>query len=556
MRKINIAIYTILLLSGIASCKKQLDVRNPNQPVPESATTEPGIIALAQGGVYRNGFVNLKYSDGIYGFFWSGAIGFHELMGDVIQAEAANAYLNQIGAPDKVILDNGSTVLNPNAPNTQIALLRLINTNSNQGANPLFYEWAYMYALNNVCNSVLDIVEKVSFTGDSVTKKATIQAWAYWWKGFAYARVGSIYYAGLINNTPNIAAINPSGATNADYVTKEAVIAESNKNFDKAATILTSITGATAYNSVLGKLIPSFNQVGKGGVLTPDMWKRSINTLKARNILVNTPVADMTAAQWNQIISLTGSGIKADDKVFTGRSNAAADFFAAGTGTVASKTEAINAGGDTYKLSERFVQEFKAGDKRFTNNIRLSSSPWIGNSDRGHVFNTRYTLVNRGTGLAGVKVYANTDLGGEELFLAGNFEENELMKAEALLYTNKVEEGLGFVDGVRTYQGAGLAAVSSTGLSLTQAKEELRRERRVALPFIGLSFYDARRLGIIDPIAKGGGRKGAVVITGTGGVNTNATIEYNYLDYWDVPDNELAYNPPASGSAPVKNPKQ
>ena len=77
----------------------------------------------------------------------------------------------------------------------------------------------------------------------------------------------------------------------------------------------------------------------------------------------------------------------------------------------------------------------------------------------------------------------------------------------------------------------------------------------MALPFIGLSFYDARRYGIIDPLSAGGGRKGAVVITGTGAVNTNATIEYNFLDYWDVPDNELAYNPAEAGSAPVKNPK-
>jgi len=46
-----------------------------------------------------------------------------------------------------------------------------------------------------------------------------------------------------------------------------------------------------------------------------------------------------------------------------------------------------------------------------------------------------------------------------------------------------------------------------------------------------------------------------VVIDKAGVVSTNATINYGFLDYWDVPDNELAYNPPASGSAPVKNPK-
>ncbi len=124
MKKIKIAIYAAVILLASASCKKQLDVRNPNQPTPESGTSEQGIINLAQGGVYRNGFIDLKYSDGVYGYFWSGAIGWHELMGDVIQAEAANAFMNQIGAPEKAILDNGSTVLNPNAPNTQKALIQ------------------------------------------------------------------------------------------------------------------------------------------------------------------------------------------------------------------------------------------------------------------------------------------------------------------------------------------------------------------------------------------------------------------------------------------------
>ncbi|HTE28700.1 RagB/SusD family nutrient uptake outer membrane protein [Flavitalea sp.] len=547
MKKIRLIIYSTLLLgSMMTSCKKQLEVRNPNQPTPESATTELGVISLAQGSIYRNGFVSLKYSDGIYGFFWSGAIGFHEMMGDAIQAEAANGFINQIGAPDKVTLDNGSVILNPNAPNTQLALLRLINTNANQGANTLFYEWAYMYALINGANSVMDISAEAEFPSDAETKKATLKAWSLYWKGFAYARLGSIYYAGLINDV--------AGETNNKYVTKEALIAESNKNLDAAAAVLSTLPNVAAYTDMMSKIIPSFNQVGKGGVPTPDMWKRNINTLKARNILVNTPAAAMAPAQWASILALTTDGIRTADKVFTGRSNATGDFLSAASGTVASKVQATSAGGNTYKLSERFVQEFKTGDKRFANNIKLTTT-WIGNSDRGHVFNTRYTLVNGGAGLAGVIVYANTAPGGEELFMAGNYEENELMKAEALINTSKINEGLAIIDAVRTYQGAGLAAISGTGLSLTQAKEELRRERRVAFPFIGLSFYDARRFGIINPIAQGGGRKGAVVISGSGAINSNATIEYNYLDYWDVPDNEVVYNPPGEGSAPIKNPK-
>jgi hypothetical protein len=122
------------------------------------------------------------------------------------------------------------------------------------------------------------------------------------------------------------------------------------------------------------------------------------------------------------------------------------------------------------------------------------------------------------------------------------------MKAEAKLYTGDIAGSATSINNVRTYQGAGLAAITASDLATV--KEELRRERRVALAFRGLSFYDARRWNVITE-----GRKNAVVISKTGVVNTKATINYGYLDYWDVPDNELAYNPAATGSATVKNPK-
>jgi starch-binding outer membrane protein, SusD/RagB family len=54
----------------------------------------------------------------------------------------------------------------------------------------------------------------------------------------------------------------------------------------------------------------------------------------------------------------------------------------------------------------------------------------------------------------------------------------------------------------------------------------------------------------------GGGRTKAVVVNSAfGAVNTNATINYNFLDFWDVPDDELTLNLPAASSAPVKTPK-
>jgi starch-binding outer membrane protein, SusD/RagB family len=547
MKNIKILLSIVLLLGLSVSCKKELDIQNPNQPTVGSANSESGIIALAQGGVYVNGFRSINFG-GFSGTFFGDGWGYHEIMADVLAAEAANQRINEIGCPNYVITDNGTKIINPNSPTEQTQMLREVNINANASDNPIVYEWAYMYGLNTACNNILGLVDGVTFTGDANAKKGVLKAWAYWWKGYAYARIGSIYYAGIINDAVS--------GTNNKYVTKEDIIKESNKNLDAAAAALNGLAAGGDYSKVLGALIPDFFQVGKGGVLTPDMWKRNINTMKARNILVNTRSKDMTPAQWNAIIDLTNNGIKAGDLVFTGRSNATADFISATGNTPASQAVGATNVGVSYRVSERFIQEFKTGDKRLENNFNNGpAAPWIGNSDRGNVFNTRWGMVGNGKGLPGVIFYGSRDVGAYELYIASNYEENEITKAEALINSGKIEDGLKVIDAIRSLQGAGLAPVAGTSLSLAAAKEELRRERRVVLPFRGLSFYDARRWGVIDDISKGGGRTNAVVLDKFNILNTKATINYNYLDYWDVPDNELAYNVPGAGSAAVKNPK-
>jgi len=546
--KQKIIIGILLLSLSFTACKKQLDISNDNLPTPSSAFNESGIVLLAQGTIYRNGFFDLKYADGVYGRFWAGTIGFHELMGDIIGAEAANAFMNQIGCPNKVTLDNGTVVLNPSNPKTQYELCRYANQNAQGVSNTTNYEWSYMYNMITASNSILEAADKVTFSGaGAATKKAAIQAWAYWWKGYAYGRIGSIYYAGLIQNATNFGL----ATTNGNYVTKEAIINESNANYDKAVAAIGLCTSATDYATMLGKLIPSFTQKGKGGVLTTAMWLRSINTMKARNILVNTTKAAMSAAQWNNILTLTNNGVNATDFIFTARTDANGSFIES---TVADKTSqnATTGTTNTYKLSERWVQDFNTGDKRKDNNVLTLASVGLFNTDRGNVFNTRYSLKNGGNGLAGVYTYSNQTVGANEITLAASYEENELMKAEALIQTGAIANGLLSIDAVRNYQGAGLAASSPT-LTQAQAYEELRRERRIALAFKGLSFYDARRWGITEPTSS---RTGCTVLSFTGVVSTNATIVYGYLDYWDVPDNELAYNPAAPGSAPTSNPKK
>ena len=555
---INKSILVSILTIFAIACKKQLDIKNPNQPNPETLKTENGIIAYGLAGVYQNGFRSTKYGDGVVGeAFFSFANAYHELLGDVVGIEAANVYANQLGCPDKVTLDNGTSVLNPGTPNRSTLVIREKNLNASAGANPLFYEWSWMYALNNACNVILENVDGVTYSGDAATKKAVLKAWAYWWKGYAYSRIGSMYYAGLIRNASQLVNPNPEGS----YVAASAVITESNSNYDKAATILNALTVNATYTATLAKLIPDFCQVGKGLPPTPAMWVRNINTMKARNILVNKTTTAMSAAEWASIVTLTSSGIQPSDYVFTARSNTTSDLMSTSGGTVAAKTTG-SAGSNTYKVSERLIQDYRAGDQRKANNFVQAASPWIGNIDRGNAFHTRWGLKSAGNGIAGVIVYTNTSAAGlYEFYIAGTWEENELMRAEATMYGNgfsapSITTAMGIIDGVRSSQGAGLAPVAGVITTQAAAKEELRSERRVGLAFRALAFYDARRWKVIDPVSAGGGRTGCVLISNAGALNTNATIDYNYLDYWDVPDNELAYNPPAAGSAPVVNPRQ
>lgn len=227
----------------------------------------------------------------------------------------------------------------------------------------------------------------------------------------------------------------------------------------------------------------------------------------------------------------------------------------ASSGTVASLTTG-DPTGTTYKISERLIQDYPAGDKRLSNNFIIT--PTYLNQKGGFTYSTRYRLLDSG---GATKTYTSASVTSKvvnqyELYIAGTYEENELMKAEANIKLGNIATGLASVDAVRNYQNAGLPAVSGVITSAAAAYEELRKERRVGLLFRdGLSFYDARRWGVLDDISSGGGRTGCVVVTTTGALNTNATINYNFLDYWDVPDDETALNAPSATSAPVKNPK-
>lgn len=538
-----------------AGCKKQLEVGNPNAPtIDANVTSEPGIISLAQGGVYVNGFAN---GDGWLGdSYFSLPYGYNELLGDVLGAEASNNQITTIGVPDYIIMDDGTKLTNPSPA---IAIERSYNNRASTGAgnNAIYYQWLNMYSLNNACNLVLSQLGKIKFSGDAATRANTIKAWCYWWKGYAYASIGSMYYSGVI--------IDSAYSSSSAYVTHDAIIDHSNLYLNQAADVLKTISSQSDYADVLGRLIPSFCQVGNGGVLTTDMWLRNINSMLARNLLVNklspfvkgNPGASitkssstpMTAADWTNVLTLVTNGIKKGDYVFTGRSVESNGFFSPNGGTVASMTCGPNES-NTYKISERFIQNFKPNDKRLDNNFNTET---IFKND--YNFATRYSMVDGGNGISGVYVYGSKSVGDYELFIGPSYEENELMIAEADIRTGKTEEGLAHIDGIRNYMGAGVPAVAGTGLTMAQALQELVMERRVALVFRGLSFYDNRRWGWIYDISNGGGSyNNHVYNSGTGVLNTKVTINYNFLDYWDVPADESVLNPPAGGSAAVVNP--
>ena len=537
-----LAFTAILFISE--SCKKSdLQVNNLNQPSLGALQSEIGVVAYAKG-FYKEGFGDQGISslnDGLgYGMLWI-VQAFHEGMGDNIFVPWGNNSYKFADNPLSVTLDDGSVVTNPIGGGQQHEL-QLRNSRAYGASNSFLPEWTYMYFLNNTSNVLLSLLPQVSFSGDAETKTAGLKAWAYWWKGYAYCRIGSMYLGGVIADTAN--------STNGNFVDHNAMVTEGFKNLDQATQILSTLSSGETYDAIVGQMIPSYMQVP--GIPSPEEWKRNIATFKARTLLVNKRLKDMTAADWSSVLSLTEAGLQADDYAFgirTNEDNSISIFdkdYGSLVGNVAGE-------GNTGFMSERGIQDFKTGDKRLDNNFGPLESTVINKRGRSITFGTRWQLIAGGTG-NGAYTYFTGNYGEDNFYIGASYEENELMKAECLINTGKIDDGLAIVDAIRSYQGAGLSAVSGAGLTLAQAQEELRKERRCALMFRGVAFYDLRRLGWADDISKGGGRKGCVVLDGAGNLNTNATINYSYMSYWDVPQNELDFNP-SSSSTELKNPE-
>ena len=242
--------------------------------------------------------------------------------------------------------------------------------------------------------------------------------------------------------------------------------------------------------------------------------------MKARNLLVNKKASEMSSSDWQEIINIANNGIGPSDNgnlfIMKEESTFLNDAWLVGLTVYG-----------WYFPSPRLIQDFRAGDLRLERDYaEVSATANV--RGRGLNFGTKweYKTVEDGGSFSTIEDNAGI------MYYSPTYEENELMLAEAKIRMNMVDEGLVHLDNVRNFQNSGLSPISGTGLTQAEAIEELRSERRIALTFRGVSFYDARRWGVSS-----GSRNGAWLFsTDTNGIvfNTNATINYNYLDYWPV----------------------
>lgn len=536
MKKTIIIFLSCIL--GFLSCQKDsLELTNPNEQGPEALETESGIMRFAYG-VYRPmraSFYDVDVEDYYYVWF---VLTDHNCMGDATTVSAGNFGWRWANQTSRIILSDG-TVLTPPDGGTQAHELNVRNARDWQSDNVQAHEWVPMYSLIGHCNFLIKALDNCNFSGtaEEITlKKNILKIWTYWWKGFAYSRVGSIYKQGVIVDT--------YGETNNNFVDNHAIIAEAQRNFSEAKALLQNIPdGNATYQNILDNLIPNAFKAGTGGVPTPQEFIKNINTYMARNILVNKYASELTSADLTEIENLVNNGIGDGDVIFNIKSADSECFIFRTTWS----PYRMLVGWEN--LSERLVQDFKEGDARYTRNVRTLENPIVNPRGRGFQYGTRYSLFPIESG----GDYVSLISGLAEIPFAGTYEENELMLAEVKIRRGEIDLGLAHIDNVRNYQNAQLPQVSGTGLNMEQALEELRRERRIGLFLKGVSFYDARRWEILKPLEQGGGRTNAVVVL-QGGIPDAATIEYNYKEWWDVPANESDFNNIVTGTSSHANP--
>ena len=489
---------------------------NPNEPTPEVLRTEEGLKRAAIGFYEAFDLGQPK------NFIWT-VQAYHELMGDALVTPWGNWQYRWVSQVTDVLLDDGTRWTPPDG-GPQPSEIARVNSRRFDVESAVIEEWASMYFLNNQANQILEALDSgdISLTGDAAAKERGYRAWAHFWKGYAYSRIGSMYERGLI--------LDQFGQTEGAFRDRADIIAEANRQFDLAIDL------ADGFGAVAGQVVPDLMLDSEVSRPTSETFRRAANTLKARNLLVNTRRAAMTQADWQQILDLTAQGLQSNTGTFVIRSDNV---------TYPDQLWHIHQAAwgpwGWHRVSERLIQDIQEGDARLANfeqTVDENGTPVSWNTrGRGIQFNSTWRVTT------GSRYASQTSTEDEVKWYVTSFEENLLMRAEALLALGQPAEAAALIDQVRQYQNAGLAPVDPAG----DVFEQLRSERRIGLFLRGLAFYDARRWGVLDPVSAGGGRAGAVVVDNSGVRNTNATINYNFLPYWPVPDEELTFNPGTPG---------
>lgn len=512
---------SIFILAVLVSCQDNLletniEPVNNNLPSTSSLGNVDGLTTFAKG-VYdflaTDDTFQSVGNENESPMLWF-VYGYHETMGDVMTMPWGNFGGRWINQTASVTLDDG-TVVTPPQGGPQPGEIAVRNTRAAGSDNATQYEWRDMYSVIVQSNTIIEALDALPA---SEADKQAFQAWATWWKAYAYHRLGSIYEQGVINDRGLLS--NPSSEPVTTYVANSELINKSNSLLDELTTLLASVSDNTAFNARLTNLHLSYlaSKVDKDGL------QANANTLRARNMVYNTKVTDMTTANWNQVITWANSGVTSNTSAFTMQSESS--FIDNGwlPGQVT---------GFWYFPSDRLIQDINAGDARLDR--YFFSDPFPNPRGRGIQYGATYFWQDSSP------IVSSTPL-AVTMYYAGTYEENQLFLAEAKVRTNDIEGGLGHLDAVRTFQNSGLPATVGTGMTQANALEEIRKERRLALFMRAVSFYDARRYGIAA-----GTRTGARVLDTNGVVNTNATIDYGYLEYWPVPAFETDFNP-ISGS--------
>ena len=410
-----------------------------------SLITEGGIEAFAQG-IYEKWIAN-ETGDGLTNFF-----DIDLLMESAMADEEFSPYSNWGGRFPSIVASitlpaaYGSTVIpNPSGFVNQEALLQSNNSRAAGDQNSLQYAWDVFYYMNAQANTLLQALANPALTlsGDAATKKKLLQAWAYYWKGYCYSKLGSLYIAAVIDDSPDSTS---QGLTSGTYVVHDSVISAANRNFDLAAGIFGSITEDGDYDVAFKAMVPSFNLNTQ--IITPAMWVRQIHTYEARNFLANHKVATLSASDWTTIQNLAASGmVQGDYTLQFGEEPGGVNDLSTFGGFIFHPFERVSiAGGALSFVSERLIQDFQPGDSRFTKNFDLYPSGTVVNvRSRGIQFGTRYGVVDIENGGS----YASeTRLG--TVPIAPTWEENALMMAEAdIRGGSDINAGLQLIDQIR-----------------------------------------------------------------------------------------------------------